>query len=61
MAYGLCVLSPVRLGFLVTVISKSSLIRHLPLGRQACTISPSASATLVSRDISVHRISPQHS
>jgi hypothetical protein len=30
----------------------------LPLGRRDHTISPSASATLVSRDIGVHRIPP---
>ena len=31
--------------------------RHLPLGRQACTISPSALRALVSHTLGVHRIS----
>jgi hypothetical protein len=60
MGYGLYVLSPARLGFFVTAFAKtlSRLARgHLPLGRQACTISPSASRALVSCAIGVHRIS----
>ncbi|MGY3495989.1 hypothetical protein ACVW1B_005408 [Bradyrhizobium sp. USDA 4502] len=60
MGYGLYVLSPARLGFFVTVFATTCsrpAKRHLPLGRQACTISPSASCALVSCAIGVHRIS----
>ncbi|MGY4223448.1 hypothetical protein ACVMIH_000809 [Bradyrhizobium sp. USDA 4503] len=55
------VLSPARLGFFVTVSRRcfASRGRHLPLGRQDHTTSPSASCALVSRALGVHRI-PHH-
>ncbi|MHC2467537.1 hypothetical protein ACVIHD_006549 [Bradyrhizobium embrapense] len=52
--------TPARLGLLVTVFATHDLRnrkRHLPLGRQDHTTSPSASCALVSRAIRVHRIS----
>ncbi len=57
------VLSPARLGLFVTVSAKTLsrfAKRHLPLGRQDHTTSPSASHAFVSGMIRVHRISPQH-
>jgi hypothetical protein len=54
------VLSPVT-GFLATVTSLGLILRNLAPapGRQDHTTSPSATITLVSRDISVHRIPPR--
>ena len=62
MGYGLYVLSPARLDLVVTVLAKPlarPARRHLPLWRQACTTSPSASRALVSCAFSVHRIPPR--
>jgi hypothetical protein len=62
--YGLYVVSPVRPGFFVTVIGamQSIIAKSAPAsGRQDHTISPYASAALVSRSARVHRISPQRS
>src|SRR6202022_4365372 len=52
-------LSPVT-GFLATVVSRNHLPQNLApaSGRQNHTTSPSASATLVSRSLRVHRIPP---
>ncbi len=53
------VLSPARLGLLVTAFAKRAFAfarGHRPPGRQDQTTSPSASCALVSRAISVHRI-----
>ena len=53
------VLSPARLGLLVTAFAKTltrSARGHLPLGRQDHTTSPSASRALVSTTLGVHRI-----
>ena len=54
------VLSPARLGLLVTALARCFRIfarGHLPLGRQDHTTSPSASRALVSHTLGVHRIS----